>query len=297
MDDGVKLRFEAGQIARKAILQGAKMIKPGVLLKDICDTVEQRIKKEGASLAFPTQINLNHIAAHYCPDLNDKTEIKEGDIVKLDCGSHIQGYVADNAVTVDLGTGTDLKKASDAALKAAIKLCKPGNYTHELGKAIEDQAQNFGFSPIRNLSGHGIGRWDVHCSPSVPNYNPGNGIELKEGMAIAIEPFVTNGEGLVVESAPINVFMMKQKKPVRSQFAREALKIIETYNGLPFARRWLEEKMGSAKANFGLNELVKMGVLTTYGPLVERKNGLVSQSEHSVIIQKGNPLVITELDE
>ena len=296
MDEAVKLRYEAGQIARKALLSGAAMIKPGVLLRDVVDHVEQKILDSGIGIAFPAQINKNDTAAHYCPDLKCTKTAEEGDIIKLDCGAEKEGYVSDNAVTVDLGSGTKLKEASEAALKAAIKLAKPGAKTNELGAAIEEQAIKYGYAPIRNLSGHGIGRYSVHKSPSIPNFNPGNGTILKEGMSIAIEPFITTGEGFVSETEPNGVFMMLQKKPVRSQFAREALKIIEGYKGLPFARRWLEVKMGSAKANFGINELMKAGILRSYGPLIERKNGLVAQTEHSLIIRKGTPLVITNIE-
>lgn len=296
MTEEEKLRYKSGQIARRALLSGAKLIKPGALLVDVVEHVEQKIISQGAGLAFPAQINQDNIAAHYCPVLNDTKEIKEGQIIKLDCGAHVEGYISDNAVTVDLGTGTKLKEASEACLKAAIKLCKVGTMTNEIGAAILEQAQNYGYTTIKNLSGHGIGRWEVHLNPGIPNYNPGNGSKLKEGMSIAIEPFVTNGEGLIYETEPVGVYMLAQKKGVRSQFARDALKIIEEYKGLPFALRWIEEKMGSAKARFGIKELVNAGVLRSYGPLLEKQKGLVAQTEHSVIIRNGSPLVITELE-
>lgn len=297
MDSDILKKYkESGRIAATALQHGAKMIKIGVKLVDVCDAVEAKIKKLGGGCAFPAQSSRNEIAAHYCPPINDETTYQEGDIVKLDCGVEIDGFVTDNAVTVDLGKHTELVKASRDALNAAIKLCTPGTQIGTIGNAIEEAIQGYGFSPIRNLSGHGIGKFIVHQAPSIPNFDNSDPNVLIDCQTIAIEPFATNGAGMITELGTPTVFMVAAKKPVRSQFARELLKTIQIYNGLPFALRWLSRIHGETKTNFGIRELLNAGIIRGYPPLPDMKKGLVSQAEHSVIVGD-KPIILTNVDE
>ncbi|MFC2134861.1 type II methionyl aminopeptidase [Bacteroidota bacterium] len=291
----IKKYRESGIISAKALQFGAKMIKPGVKLLDVCDAVEEKIKELGGGIAFPAQTSRNDIAAHYCPEEDDESVYKEGDVVKLDCGATVDGYVSDNAMTVDLGDNSNLIKASRDALNAALKIAKPGTTIGELGGAIQEAIEKLGFSPVKNLSGHGIGLLSVHQAPSVPNFNTGNTNQLKEGMAVAIEPFASTGAGMIYESGDPSVFMQEQKKPIRSQYARELLKTIESYKGLPFTTRWLTRIHGMGKTRFGLKELINAGIIKGYPALPDVKHGLVSQAEHSVLVFD-KPIIITKLD-
>jgi len=296
MDSETLKKFkDSGRIAATALQHGAKMIKPGVKLVDVCDAVEKKIKELGGEPAFPAQTSNNDIAAHYCPEEDDETVYKEGDVAKLDCGVHIDGYVSDNAVTVDLGGNSELVKASRDAVNAALKVVKPGAKIGEIGRAIQQAIEKYGFAPVRNLSGHGIGRFSVHESPSIPNFDSGNEQTLKEGQSIAIEPFASAGAGMIYESSNPTVFMAVNKKPVRSSFAREVLKTIEQYNGLPFALRWLTRKHGIGKTKFAIRELLNAGIIKGYPPLPDVKHGLISQAEHSVLVFD-KPIVITRLE-
>lgn len=277
--------LKAGKICAEARAYGASLIKPGVRILDVNKAVEAKIAELGGKPAFPVQIAVNHVAAHYCPDPDDTTEFKEGDICKLDLGVHVDGYIADTAITVDLGDHKELVQASKEACEAAVKLVAPGVKVSELGKAIQEVIQSYGFAPIRNLGGHGLGRYIIHDhSISIPNYDNNDPTELTEGMVIAIEPFATDGKGQVQEQSAGNIYSHTQKKPVRNPYARKVQDEIAVYGGLPFTTHWLSVPQKAAE--MGLRELTAVGAVEVYPPLTEMAKGLVSQHEHSVIVGK-----------
>jgi len=282
-DDLEKTR-KAGKIAAEALEYGRKLIKEGAKLLDVSDLIEKKIDDLGGKPAFPVQISCDSIAAHYCADPDDKT-VFDKQVCCLDIGVHIDGFIGDTACTVDLsGAYSDLVKASEEALKEAIKIVQIGTAVNEIGKAIQETISSFGFSPIKNLTGHGLSRFNIHDAPTIPNFDTGDRTELEKGMVIAIEPFATDGMGMVYEQERANIFSLLQKKPVRSTFAREILKEIEKYQGLPFTTRWLARKFPLPKVNFALRELLRNDIIRQYPPLPEKKKGIVSQAEHSLIV-------------
>ena len=294
MDEETLQKYiKAGKIAAQALQYGKSLIKPGTLVVEVLDKVEEKIKELGGGIAFPAQISLNETAAHSCPLLGDKTEFKD-QVCKLDIGVHIEGYIADTALTVDLsGKYAELLKASQEALNQALEMIKPGITLGEIGKKIHEVITGYGFAPIKNLSGHGLGHFDVHSKPSIPNYDTGDERELEENMVFAIEPFASTGKGVVYESGEAGVFMLTEKKPVRNPITMDVLKEIETYEGLPFAKRWLQKKFG-AKVGFAFRELKQLGCLKEFPPLVDEGKGMVSQAEHSVIV-KDKPIIFTKI--
>ncbi|KAF5050900.1 Methionine aminopeptidase [anaerobic digester metagenome] len=201
-------------------------------------------------------------------------------MVKLDLGVHVDGYIADSAITVDLSGNPDIVKASEDALAAAIDLIKPGVSTGEIGTAIEESIRSYSLSPIMNLTGHGLSQYEAHDNPSVPNKHVEGGVILKEGDVLAIEPFATNGTGLVHDGSWAEIYSIIRKKPVRMPAVRNVLKQAEEYRELPFAKRWLK----SDKLEFSLIQLERAGILHSYPVLIESAGGLVSQAEHTVII-------------
>lgn len=291
--------MKAGRIAAQAREYGKSLIKIGASLLEVTEAVEKKITELGGDFAFPPQISLNDIAAHYCAGVDDKTVFKEGDIVKLDVGVHIDGYVGDTAVTVVLGKDEKLKlleEASREALNAALKIIKPGVTLSEIGRAIHTEITKRGFSPIRNLSGHGLDRFVIHDKPSIPNFDTGNEEELEEDQVIAIEPFASTGAGVIYESSNPTILSVEGSKPVRSPMTRAVLKDLEKYNGLPFALRWIVKKHGEGKTKFAFRELKNMGILKEYPPLPDKAHGLVSQTEHTVIVRE-KPVITTFIDE
>lgn len=286
----------AGKITGKARDFGASLIKEGASVKDILDKVENFIVAQGAKIAFPAQISLNQVAAHACADQTDETTISAHDVVKLDCGAHVNGMIGDTAITVNLdGAYQELLDASTKALEAAMPLFTPGRPVGEIGGVIQDTISSMGFSPVRNLSGHGLGRFEIHTTPSIPNIRLSESSVLQEGMMVACEPFATNGKGMITDGGEATVFTQVAAGRVRSQYAREALKIIESYQGLPFATRWLQQQMGVGKTKFALNELQRAGIIDAHPPLKEVSDGLVSQREHTFIVGD-KPIPTTKLD-
>ena len=276
--------IKAGKIAAEVRNYGKNLIKKGNSLLDVTEKVESKIKSLGADFAFPPQLSCDAIAAHFCPEKDDKI-IFENQLVNLDVGIHVNGFIGDCACSVDLsGKNSELVKASEEALKEATKILQIGTKIGDIGKAIEDTILSFGFKPIRNLSGHGLSQYNIHDKPSIPNFNNKDETTLKKGMFIAIEPFATNGIGLIEEKGNASVFTLFGKKSVRIGFVRNIQKEIESFNGLPFTTRWLTENFSETQVKYALNQLKQLGILKEYPPLVEKQNGLVSQAENSFLI-------------
>ena len=286
--------IKAGKISADALEYGKGLIKKGNSLLDATEKIEKKIFELGGKPAFPVQISCNETAAHFCPEEDDKT-IFEDQLVSLDLGVHVNGAIGDNAYTIDLsGNYSDLIKAAQKALEEALKIVQVGTELKDIGKTIQETIKSFGYNPVRNLSGHGLDIFNIHTKPSVPNIEDSNKFKLKEGMAFAIEPFSTNGSGVVRELGNASVFMLQAKRPVRNPITRQVLQEIESYEGLPFCRRWLIRKFG-AKANFALRELSQLDMIHEFPPLVEELNGMVAQAEHSVLIDdEGKIHVLTK---
>ncbi len=281
--------LKAGKLAAQAREYAQEVCVAGKSYTYIVDTVEDFIIKRGGFPAFPMDISVNHVAAHYCPFIDDPEEniVKKGDVIKLDIGVHINGAVADNACTVEIGTNkwAKLIRASKEACLAACDLATPGRPIYQLGAIVEDTIRSHGFNPITNLSGHGVGLWQVHTAPAIPNYDNGNKKTLVEGQYIAIEPFATDGIGSVSEGKPCGVYGFLQKKPVRLPGARKLMGHIEkTYNTLPFTERWLKD---TPNIKFLLALLEREGVIKQYTILPEKKNGMVTQHENTIEIGTG----------
>lgn len=284
MDSEVLEKYKkAGKIAREALSYGKDLIRKGSNVLDVCDRVEEKIFLLGGKPAFPVQISMNEIAAHYCPEDDDKTMFSD-EVVSLDVGVHIDGYIGDNACTVDLSkNNSELVKASEEGLKAAIDAVKVGIKLSKIGKAIEDAISSYGFKPVRNLSGHGLDAYNIHSMPTIPNFDTKEEAVLEKGV-IAIEPFATDGVGLIHEKGEPSVFSLIRKKSVRIGFVRNIQKEIEKLNGLPFTTRWLTKKFSEAQVKYALNQFKQLEILKEYPPLVEKQNGLVSQAEHTLLV-------------
>lgn len=283
MDQTLENYTKAGKIAKQALLYGKGLIRKGARLLDVTAKIEAKINQLGGKPAFPVQISCDEIAAHYCA-FKDDPIVFENQLVCLDIGVHIDGYIGDNACSVDLsGNNGELVKASEEALKAASEKLALGVKLSGLGKAIEDTIVSFGFQPVRNLSGHGLEEFGIHAKPTIPNYDTKDDKVLEEGF-IAIEPFATNGTGLIHEKGKPNVFSLTGKKSMRISFVRDILRELESFRGLPFTKRWLLSELSEPKVDYALKQLRQLDILHEYPPLVERSDGLVSQAENSFFV-------------
>jgi methionyl aminopeptidase len=300
MDDTVYENYiRAGKIAADARDYGVTLLKPGARFLDIATQIENRIKKNGAGLAFPVNIALNTLAAHYSPRHDDQSIFKKGDIVKLDVGAHINGYIADTATTVEIETHVydTMIQASSEALKKAISVLNVETPLSEVGRTIENTITAHGYKPINNLMGHGLNQYELHSGLSIPNIGAlGGKIKPKDGDVVAIEPFATNGVGHVISGEGSNIYLCNDS--LKTKFIRDGKikilfeKINTNYRTLPFSQRWCHD-MFPNEGDIALKKLSFLGLTKHYPQLVEAKGGMVTQKEHTVIIKEDGCEVIT----
>lgn len=277
--------LKAGKIAKEVREFSKSLLKEGAKYIEIASKIDEKINELGAKPAFPVNISVNEVAAHDTPSFNDERTLKKGDIVKVDIGVHVDGYIADTAYTVEIGTSnySKLIKASEDALKSAIEILKSGIKVCEIGRAVYEKIKEHGYLPIVNLSGHLLEEYKLHAGITIPNYDNKNENTL-ENCAVAIEPFATNGVGQVIETRKGEIYRLINLKPVR--IGRDILLYIsKEFKTLPFAKRWIIQKFGK-KAEIILNKFVSLDILHNYPILKEKEGGIVSQSEHTILINK-----------
>lgn len=284
----------AGRIGRDARETGVALCRPGAKILDIAEAIEKMIVEKGARPSFPPNISINNIAAHYTPRFDDSIELKEGDIVKIDVGASVDGYLSDTAASVMVGGGdSGLVNAAKDALDAVTGIIKPGIETGKISAVIDEKIRGRGFSPIVNLGGHGIGRYSLHEGEFISNSVNHSGSRIRSEGVVAVEPFATTGGGYVVDSSEVQIFALSGNKSVRSGLGRSILKYItEEYHGLPFAKRWVIAKFGRL-AEIEIKGLAAAGALHEFNVLKEKDNGLVSQFEHSFLFDGGSVTVTT----
>jgi len=288
-DDILEKYRTAGSLAARILKDGAQQIRVGSSYLELVESIEAQVNNEGAELAFPLNLSLNEDAAHDTASWSDERTLKKGDVVKLDLGVQIDGYIADTATTVDLGTNSLLLDASREALEAAIRTVKPGATAGDLGAAVQKEIEERGYRPIANLTGHGLGQYVLHQSPTIPNIAVNGGVILEEGMVFAIEPFATTGSGHVREKTRIEIYSQLSTKPIRIPAGRTIMEKIQDRQGLPFSRRWLGER----KLDLALPALIRSGNLHGYPVLADVPGSLVSQHEHTVIVTGDGCIVTT----
>ncbi len=291
MDD-IEMWKKAGKLTWDAIEYGKKIIKPGMTYLEVAEKIEEFIRKKGDT-AFPPNLSRNNEAAHYSPGIDDNRTIEENDIIKLDLGAQIDGFIGDSAVTIDLsGENGKLVEASEKALENALSIIKAGQDSVNVSKEIEKTIKSFGFEPIRNLGGHVISRWLLHTGYSIPNAPAGN-FKFQEGMIVAIEPFASTGRGLVHDGPETTIFMVEGKLRARNPISRKVYNYaLEKYKTLPFNERYLIPVASGFQLRLALRELSTNGSFYPYPVLLD--NGLVSQREVTVLVEKDGVVVLTK---
>jgi len=282
-------------VAAEARDTGARLIVPGARVRDVCMAVEELIVGRGAAPAFPVQSSRNDVAAHDCPSPADETRYAEGDLAKLDIGVHVDGWVVDTALTVNVGgrpEGQRMVEAARSALEAAIAVAAPEVEIRVLSAAIESTVRSFGLHAVRSLCGHGVGRWQVHGPPPIPNAPDLAGGRLRAGSVVAIEPFVTDGPGVVAEHGEPQVFRLDPRREPSDARDPEALEAVRAFRGLPFARRQLGPYVGP-RLEALLGRLRQEGRLMCYAPLRETSGRPVAQAEHTVYVGTSGVEVLT----
>jgi methionyl aminopeptidase len=285
--------IRAGKIAAQVRDYGCGLVKKDALVVEIADKIEAKIRELNGKPAFPVNISINDMAAHYHPVINDALTINEEDYVKVDVGVHVDGYIGDTASTVRVAGKDNLILCSEKMLESALKMITTGTAVGEIGEVIENTAKEFGFRPIRNLTGHSLGHFDVHAGLTIPNIKNDDRYQLREDDVIAVEPFCTAGSGLVKDSGSALIFRWINDRPTRLLESRKILDMArEKFERLPFAKRWIQKDFSPLKVELCLKELTNNYSLYGYQPLREVSGKPVAQSEHTLII-KDKPIITT----
>lgn len=288
---------KAGQIAGEVREMARNTDWVGKTAYEMCEHIESEIRKRGAKCAFPVNASINEIAAHYTAEPEDTLTIQDTDLVKIDLGAHINGYIADTAVTVCYDEEYDsMVDVAERALGKAMSMIRTGVKARDIGRTIESVIKGRGFKPIANLSGHSLEQYTIHAGKTIPNIWSIGGFSLSDKSAYACEPFVTtkDGGGFVRNGKTKNIFALVSRKRIKNAEADRMVDYIwENFNMLPFALRWLTSEWEEKEARELLGLLVKKKAVHAYPVLVEIHGQRVAQAEHTFIPNETGVTVVT----
>lgn len=307
---------QAAEVHRQVRAHMKSVIKPGISLIEMCETLEglsrRLIEESGleAGIAFPTGCSLNYVAAHYTPNAGDKTVLAYDDVMKVDFGTQIGGRIVDSAFTVNFNPKFDplvaaVKAATDAGIAAAgidVRLCDVGEAVQEVMESheVELDGKTHQVRCIRNLNGHSIGPYQIHAGKSVPIVKGGEATRMEEGEFFAIETFGTTGRGYVREDLECSHYMKNFNVghvPLRLPRAKALLGVIDkNFGTLAFCRRFLD-RIGEDKYLMALKNLCDAGIVDPYPPLCEVKGSYVAQWEHTLYLHPTRKEVISRGDD
>jgi methionyl aminopeptidase len=288
---------QSGRILRETREEMRSQVKENMPVIDVCEKVEGTIRAKGGKPAFPCNVSINEVAAHYTSPPEDTLRIPEGSTVKVDLGVHVDGYVTDTAFTVSFNPeGRSMANTAEQALKTAIDNIHGDMAIGKIGSLIENAIKNRGFKPISNLTGHSVGRYLIHAGTSIPNVAQLSLTKVRTGEIYAIEPFVTLPEaiGRVDDSSQKTIYRLLKTKSVKSEAAKILLKQIEAnFRTLPFAERWLIGILPKEQHENAFKEIVASKAIMGYPVFVEASKKPVAQAEHTVLIKDDGCEVLT----
>lgn len=291
--------LKAGKAIGLALKKAVEICKPGMKMLDFTNQVEQVILDAGCGFGFPLNVSLDSIGAHYSSPIGDTSIIPPHGLLKVDAGAHDNGYIADAAVTINLGNDGDIHQtlctAAKEALDAAVQAFRPGRTMHEIGERIYQVMEKYHVKPISNLGGHRLKQYELHAGSFVPNTpQPENTTKIEEGDVYAIEPFSTNGFGQIKDGNLVYIYRFEKakKKNISLPDKRIQQQFLDNFNKLPFSPRWIKF-IPQAQIEHTIKKFMAWEVLDYYPVLIERGNGLVAQFEHTVIVEHDGAVVTT----
>ena len=287
----------AGKITREVREKMRITVREGMPIIDICEKAESLIRKKGGKPAFPCNVSVNEIAAHYTSPPQDKRTIPENSIVKIDIGVHVDGYIADTAATVCFNPEyDDLVNTAKEALKKAVEILRPGLSTSRFGSTIQKTIKTRGFKPVSNLTGHLIGRYIIHAGKSLPNVFHISTSRVKEGEIYGVEPFVTvaKAAGRVENGEEAHIFRYLKHRSLKDPYAKRLLSHIrKNFQTLPFTERWLQGCVPPSRYKTAFSELLSSKTLMSYPVFIEASGKPVAQAEHTILVVKDGCMVLT----
>jgi methionyl aminopeptidase len=277
----------AGRIAGQARELGLRLARPGTARKELADRIEAFIRDQGAEPAFPTNLSRNWEAAHFTPSETDAELLAPGDLLKVDVGAHIGGAIADTAGTIEVGDThrhDRLVKAVYDAVDAGIHAVRPGGPVDTVSRAIERAIHAQGYKPVVDLTGHTIEPYLLHAGKSIPSVGGYSTASLEEGEVVAIEPFVTNGDGHIEDGPFGNIMRFRADPGSQDPLLARAFARFRT---LPFTTRWVPDPAEKAALKRARR------LLQTYPVFVETGRGWVAQAEHTILVGPAGAEVLT----
>jgi methionyl aminopeptidase len=296
-EEDLQKQQRACKIGREVREEMRRTVREGMPIIDICEKAEALIREKGGKPAFPCNVSVNEIAAHYTSPPNDKQTIPERSIVKVDLGVHVDGFIADTAATVCFHPEyVDMVNTAEEALEKAVEILRPGLSMTRFGSAIQKVIKTRGFKPVSNLTGHLIRRYIIHAGKSLPNVFNLSTSRVKEGEVYGVEPFVTvaNAAGRVEELREAYIFRYSKHKSLKDPYAKQILKYIkQNFKTLPFTERWLNKFQSSSRYKNAFSELLSSKAVISYPVFVEASRNLVAQAEYTIMIVKDGCEVLT----
>ena len=319
--------IKAGEIHRTVRDYITPHLTPGIKYIDIVKIIENKIVEEidklnkviespqiNNGIAFPTGISVNNIAAHFTPSYKDDSILKNSDVIKIDYGVHIDGYIVDSAFTINLNEEySDILKASREAVNGVIKNMGVDSRFGDLSGISQEIVESYEYKEkplkvIDNLAGHNILPWKIHGGKLLfgkPQQNTDyDDLKIDDGEVMAIEIFVSNGNGTTqLGMNPLNYshYMLKdsvERIPLfTTKKTNEVSRIITTnFKTLPFCPRFIDN-INKTHTNYipNLQELFSNGYINSYPPLLETdRKSKVAQFEHSVYISETKKIVLSQ---
>ena len=296
-EEDLQKQQRACKIAREVREEMRRTVREGMPIIDICEKAEALIREKGGKPAFPCNVSVNEIAAHYTSPPNDQQTIPEKSIVKVDLGVHIDGYIADTAASVCFDPEyVDMVNTAQEALEKAVEILRPGLSITRFGSTIQKTIKTRGFKPVSNLTGHLIRRYIIHAGKSLPNVFNLSTSRIKEGEVYGVEPFVTvaNAAGRVENLREAYIFRYSKHKSLKEPYAKQILKYIQNnFKTLPFTERWLSKFASSSRYKSAFSELLSSKAVISYPVFVEASRNLLAQAEYTIMIVKDGCVVLT----
>ena len=296
-DEALEKFYLSGKILRETREEMKSYVRENKPVIEVCEKAENLVREKGGKPAFPCNVSINEVAAHYTSPPGDKLRIPEKAVVKVDIGAHVDGYVTDTAVTVCFNPEfKKMAEAAEEALKTAITNVHGDMLTSRIGSLIENTIKNRGFRPISNLTGHSVGRYLIHAGTSIPNVPQVSLTKIKTGEIYAIEPFVTTPDaaGRIEDEPKMTIFRLVKARSQRNLHSKQLLAYIEeNFKTLPFAERWLTNVIPEEHHREAFKELIASKAVMGYPIFVEATRKPVTQAEHTVLITDKGCKVLT----
>ncbi|OKL58953.1 Methionine aminopeptidase 2-1 [Talaromyces atroroseus] len=319
MNNDFLQEYRQGAEVHRQVRQYAQQnIKPGQTLTEIAEGIEDSVRaltghqglEEGdnikGGMGFPCGLSINHCAAHYTPNAGNKMILQQGDVMKIDFGSQINGRIVDSAFTMTFDPVYDnllaaVKDATNTGIREAgidVRMSDIGAAIQEAMESyeVEINGTSFPVKCIRNLNGHNIDQHIIHGGKSVPIVKGGDQTKMEEGEVFAIETFGSTGKGYMETSHYAKV-PDATNVSLRLSSAKNLLNVInKNFGTLPFCRRYLD-RLGQEKYLLGLNNLVSAGIVQDYPPLCDIKGSYTAQFEHTIVLRPTVKEVISRGDD